>query len=111
CSGGIHYVDDETENTPSLLSTLPTSPSNSTAAQIFVIGTAESGPNVAPSTIYVFANDPTCNGGAPGTETGSGSADALNTSGIAVGYSANNSTNYFAFSVDSLGNTSVCSPK
>jgi hypothetical protein len=102
------FLVDNHESVPTLVATSPASPSNTSAATFLLKGTADVGPTVAPSTVYIFA-DPTCNGGAVAGALASGSAASFLEPGIAVPLIPNAATAYFAMAVDSLGNASACS--
>ena len=106
-SGTRAFVVDRHENTPAPGGTTPPSPGNSTTT-FLLKGTADVGPDVAPSTVYVFS-DPTCNGGAIGGAIASGPAATFVDTGLPVPVTGDSATTYYVLSVDSLGNASGCS--
>jgi uncharacterized protein DUF1565 len=100
CSGGLAFVDDQSEPPPAFA--MGSLASGNTAAGPFLTGTAATGPS--PSTVSLFASAD-CSGPA----VAAGPATDFVAGGIQVPLLPNALTVYSAQSTDAAGNVSACS--
>jgi parallel beta-helix repeat protein len=107
-NGSILFVEDRSEATASIVGSTPASPTNTTATTILLFGVSDHGPSVAPTTVYIFANDAACGGVSfPAGNVGFDSGDNFNSTGVSVPLVPNATTTYYALAQDSLGNRST----
>ena len=103
----VSFTNDQLETTPSI-----TSATEVSGGVVLKGSSANVQPAGSPSTIYIYANDATCNGKVfPTGSVGSGTqANFTGAAGITVSVFPNVTTAYYALSTDGAGNVSACSP-
>ena len=103
CSTGFTVIHDSVEATPAFIGSNPPSPS-STATTFYLIGTADTGTYVAPTTVRIYSNS-ACSG----SPVNSGTAAVFGSVGIPVTIAPNSSGTFYASAIDTAGNASSCS--
>jgi len=100
---------DNHESAPTFTTSNPQTPNNSNGTTFVLKGTADVNQFLAPSNVYIFSGDSTCNNGQIAGAIASGTASSFVEPGFILPVVFDSATTYFAMAIDSLGNTSACS--